>query len=111
MPKTPKIFSGMTAAQLRAATRQYDAEFSGDAFRDMTPAEHNEYTHRVSVARKRGPKPKPVAEKATRVLITLTPDLLAATDDAANEAGMTRADIIADALRRRPGIRDRLKAS
>ena len=51
--------------------------------------------------RKRGRPAKAPAEKAVRVMISIAPALLAAADAEARAEGLTRAGLLADALRRR----------
>jgi hypothetical protein len=48
--------------------------------------------------KKRGRPRKPAREKAARVLITMAPRLLAATDAAAGKCGLSRAGLIRQAV-------------
>lgn len=89
-PRLPGRFGKMTRRELNAESNQYDAEFSG--------------THAKRVAnrrphpKKRGRPTKPTGEKVERVLITMAPQLLAATDAAAASTGLTRAGLIREAV-------------
>jgi hypothetical protein len=89
-PWLPGQFGRMTRQELDAESDQYDAEFTG--------------THAKSIAnnrphpRKRGRPAKPEGQKAARVLITMTPKLLAAADAAADRKGLTRAGLVRRAV-------------
>ncbi|HEY8665099.1 MAG TPA: hypothetical protein VIL86_00470 [Tepidisphaeraceae bacterium] len=86
----PGQFGRMTREELDAESNRYEAEFS--AMR-ATPIP-NAKLH----PKKRGRPPKLAGEKAARVLITLTPTLLAAADAAAQKCGLTRAALIRQAV-------------
>lgn len=91
----------MTREQLDVKSDQYDAEFSATRAKRITG--------RKPHPRKRGRPAKPENERAARVLITMTPRLLAAADAAADKRGLTRAGLIRQAvldwLGRQPGRR------
>ena len=89
-PWLPGRFGRMTRQELDAESGQYDAEFSGtDAKRAANQKPHPP---------KRGRPSKTPGEKAARVLITMTPQLLAAADVAAGKRGLTRAGLIQEAV-------------
>jgi hypothetical protein len=102
-PTLPGGYGKMTREELDRESDKYDAEFSGDEFMRMTKQQLADYYARIQRGRdrKRGRPAKPSAEKAARVLLTMEPKLLAATDKAAKKAGLTRAGFIADAIRRK----------
>jgi hypothetical protein len=80
----------MTRAQLDTESDQYDVEFSAiDSKRSSNNRPH---------PKKRGRPRKPPAQKASRVLITMAPQLLAAADAAADQRGLTRAGLIRKAV-------------
>jgi len=91
----------MTRAQLDAESAQYEKEFSGTGVKRVA----NQKSHPL----KRGRPLKAPGDKAARVLITMTPQLLAAADVAAGKRGLTRAGLIQEAvldwLARQPGRR------
>jgi hypothetical protein len=89
-PWLPGRFGRMTRAELDAESDQYDAEFSATRAKRVP----NIKPH----ARKRGRPAKPAGEKAARVLITMTPNLLAAADAAADRTGLSRAGLIRQAV-------------
>jgi hypothetical protein len=97
-PWLPGRFGKMTREQLDAESDRYDAEFSATRARRVA----NRRRH----PRKPGRPAKPASEKAARVLVTMPPQLLAATDAAADRTGLTRAALIQQAvldwLARRP---------
>jgi hypothetical protein len=80
----------MTREELDVESDQYDAEFSATQAKRVA----SERPH----PRKRGRPAKPENEKAARVLITMTPKLLAAADAAAGKRGLTRAALIREAV-------------
>jgi hypothetical protein len=80
----------MTREEFDAESAQYDAEFSAVRAGRVENARPH--------PRKRGRPPKAAGEKAARVLITMTPRLLAAADDAAGRTGLTRAGLIREAV-------------
>jgi len=89
-PWLPGRFGRMTRQELDAESAQYDVEFSGinsKRVANITPHPP-----------KRGRPAKSADEKAARVLITMTPRLLAAADAAADERGLTRAGLIREAV-------------
>jgi hypothetical protein len=89
-PRLPGEYGKMMREQLDAESNQYNAEFSATNARRIA----NTRPH----PKKRGRPSKPATEKAARVLITLAPKLLAATDAAAGEQGLTRAGLIRQAV-------------
>jgi len=89
-PWLPGRFGRMTRAQLDAESGQYDQEFSGTGAK---PA-----ANRKPHPPKRGRPSKAPGDKAARVLITMTPQLLAAADVAAGKRGLTRAGLIQEAV-------------
>ncbi|MGB7157323.1 MAG: hypothetical protein WBD40_04605 [Tepidisphaeraceae bacterium] len=97
-PSLPGRFGRMTREQLDAESDRYDIEFSATRAKRVANARPH--------PKKRGRPRKPADEKAERVLITMDPRLLAATDAAADKQGLTRAGLIREAvldwLARRP---------
>jgi hypothetical protein len=89
-PWLPGAFGRMTREEFDVESDQYDAEFSA------TRAKRVENIRRHP--RKRGRPAKPEGEKVSRVLITMTPRLLAAADAAADKRGLTRAALIRQAV-------------
>jgi hypothetical protein len=89
-PWLPGRYGRMTRAELEAESNQYDAEFPGTRAKRVA----NVKPHPA----KRGRPAKPASEKAARVLITMTPQLLAAADAAADQTGLTRAGLIRRAV-------------
>jgi hypothetical protein len=89
-PWLPGRFGRMTRAELDAESDEYDVEFSATRAKRVA----NAGAH----PRKRGRPAKPTGEKAARVLITMTPKLLAAADAAADKTGLTRAGLIHEAV-------------
>ena|SRR6185437_10350882 len=89
-PWLPGRFGQMTREQLDAESAQYDAEFSATRAKRTANAKPH--------PKKRGRPRKPSDMKAARVLITMTPQLLAAADAAANKKGFTRAGLIRQAV-------------
>jgi hypothetical protein len=80
----------MTRQELDAESDQYDAEFSTLRAKRVANARPH--------PKKRGRPAKPPGDKAARVLITMSPKLLAATDVAAGKQGLTRAGLIRQAV-------------
>src|SRR5262245_7566253 len=89
-PWLPGKFGRMTRQELDAESARYDAKFSGLDAKFIS----NSKPHPP----KRGRPRKAATDKAARVLITLTPRLLAAADAAANKKGLTRAGLIREAV-------------
>jgi hypothetical protein len=81
----------MTRQQLDRESDQYDAEFSAIRARRVS----NKTPH---PPKKLGRPAKPANEKAARILITMEPNLLAATDADAQKRGLTRAGLIQRAV-------------
>ena len=90
VPSLPGRFGRMSREQLDAESDQYDAEFSATRAKRIA----NSRPH----PKKRGRPPKPIDEKAARVLVTMAPQLLAAADAAAGKRGLTRAGLIRQAV-------------
>ena len=88
--RLPGRLGRMSRVELDAESDRYDAEFSGTRAKRVP----NTKPHPP----KRGRPPKPVGEKAARVLITMAPTLLAAADAAAGRQGLTRAGLIRQAV-------------
>jgi hypothetical protein len=86
----PGRYGGMTREELDAESDQYNAEFSATRAKRAAGGRPH--------PKKRGRPPKPAGEKAARVLITMTPELLAAADAAADRRGLTRAGLIRQAV-------------
>jgi hypothetical protein len=86
----PGRYGRMTQEELNRESDQYDAEFSGIRAKRIA----NVRPHPP----KRGRPPKEAAERASRVLVTITPQLLAAADAAANKSGLTRSGLISRAV-------------
>jgi len=89
-PWLPGRYGRMTREQLDAESNRYDREFSATRSKRVA----NSRPH----PKKRGRPSKPESEKAARVLITMTPELLAAADAAAGKKGLTRAGLIRKAV-------------
>jgi hypothetical protein len=89
-PTLPGAFGRMTREELDAESDRYDAEFSATKAKRIP--------NRKPHPKKIGRPPKPAGEKAARVLITMTPQLLAAADAAAGKQGLTRAGLIHQAV-------------
>jgi hypothetical protein len=89
-PWLPGRYGQMTREEFDAESDRYDAEFSGLRAKRAT----NSRPH----PRKRGRPAKPEDQKAARILITMTPRLLAATDAAADKRGLTRAGLVRQAV-------------
>ena len=89
-PWLPGRFGKMTREELDAESDRYDAECSATRAKRVANARPH--------PRKRGRPPKPADQKAARVLITMTPKLLAAADAAADTRGLTRAGLIRQAV-------------
>jgi hypothetical protein len=100
-PWLPRPYGEMSREQFDAESDRYDREFSALKSRHIA----NTKPH----PRKRGRPTKPAGRKAARVLITITPRLLAAADAAATRKGLTRAGLIRQAvldwLSRQPNTR------
>jgi len=89
-PSLPAQFGRMTREQLDAESDRYNAEFSATRAKRVPNARPH--------PRKRGRPPKNADEKAARVLITMTPQILAAADAAARREGLTRAGLVRQAV-------------
>jgi hypothetical protein len=89
-PWLPGRFGQMTREELDGESDQYDTEFSATRAKRA----NNSRPH----PKKRGRPAKPKGHKAARILITMTPRLLAAADAAANKRGLTRARLIQQAV-------------
>ena len=92
-PKKP--YTEMNVDELRAATREFDAEFVGDTFSPLTPADRKRWAR---AKRKQG---RPRQGAGTKVVsVTVEKTLLAKTDKLAKKLKTSRAQIIARGLRR-----------
>ena len=89
-PWLPGRYGKMTREQLDAESDRFGAEFAATRARAVA----NSTPH----PRKRGRPRKAAGTKATRVLITMSPPLLAAADAAAGRRGLTRAGLIRQAV-------------
>jgi hypothetical protein len=89
-PWLPGKYGRMTRRELDAESDQYDLEFSGTGAKRTS--------NRKSHPPRRGRPAKAAGEKAARVLITMTPRLLAAADAAADKHGLSRAGLIKEAV-------------
>src|SRR5438132_6405812 len=89
-PWLPGRFGRMTRNELDAESDKYDGEFSAIGAKRIANAKPH--------PRKRGRPAKAADEKAARVLVTMTPRLLAAADAAADKKGLTRAALIREAV-------------
>ncbi len=89
-PWLPGRYGRMTRQQFNAESDQYDADFSGTRAKRIA----NSRTH----PKKRGRPRKRADQKAAKVLITMPPRILAATDAAADKKGLTRAGLIRQAV-------------
>ena len=89
-PWLPGRFGRMTRNELDAESDKYDVEFSAIGAKRIANAKPHPH--------KRGRPAKAAEEKAARVLITMTPRLLAAADAAADKKGLTRAALIREAV-------------
>jgi hypothetical protein len=83
-------YGRMTQEELDRESDQYDVEFS--ALRERR------VPHLRPHPRKRGRPPKGAADRASRVLVTIAPQLLAAADEAAEKRGLTRSGLIRRAI-------------
>ncbi len=90
-PKKP--YWEMTTAELRRATKQYDAEFSAD---NLIPPPAEELAKWRRAKKKMG-RPR-VGQGAQQIAVTLERGLLRRTDRFARSMGLTRSATIAAAL-------------
>ena len=88
-------YSAMTAAELRAATKEYDLPTHGDRLpgKPLTAAQRARFER----ARARG-RPR-VGEGAKVISLSVERELLAKADRIARAKGMSRAELFARALR------------
>lgn len=89
-PWLPGRYGRMTRAELDAESDQYDVEFSAVRAKRASNAKPH--------PRRRGRPAKRPNEKASRVLITIPPELLSAADAAAKKRGLTRAGLVRQAV-------------
>ncbi len=89
-PWLPGQFGQMTRDDFDKESDQYNSEFSA--------ARAERVKNLRSHPKKRGRPSKPKGQKSARVLITMTPRLLAAADAAADKRGLTRAGLIRQAV-------------
>lgn len=94
----PKPFWEMTTADLRAATKEFDAP-SGTSygFRPLTPKQQAEWK-RI----KRRPGRPRVGKGAKSVLISIEKELLKSADAFAKKSGLSRSQLIARLLKDLP---------
>jgi hypothetical protein len=89
-----KRFRDMSLDELRAATKEFDAEMIDPPGRALTPKERA--AHRRLVAKRGRPI---VGAGAERITTTIERSLLKAADEFAKRQGVSRAQLIADGLR------------
>jgi len=90
VPSLPGRYGRMTREELDAESNQYDVEFSGtDATRVANTKPHPKKRRRLL---------QPVSERPTQVRITMAPELLHATDAAAEKHALTRTGLIRQAV-------------
>lgn len=108
VPELPGRYGKMTPRELNAELAQFDNPSKAWAdSKEISKKEWAAILRAGKVARGRGRPAKAPSERTVRVMLSITPHLLAATDAAARAKGLTRAGLIAEALRQRL----RLKAS
>lgn len=93
--KRQKKYWEMTSAELRDATREFDA---GDGGRAMKPPSDALAQQRRARHKKRG-RPR-IGKGAKRVSVSIEGDRLKHIDRRARELGLTRSEFIADAVQR-----------
>ncbi len=100
MPNRPKPrkraerpYQGMTTAELRAATKEFDREFIGDTFGPPTPEQAAQLGR---AKRKRGRPRRGMGAKT--ISVTVEAQLLAKTDRLAKKLRVPRAVLIARGL-------------
>jgi hypothetical protein len=103
--KNKKPFEHMSAEERNAYVKQYDVEFVIDRAKPLSVR-----GKALWKAAKRGRPRKNPGEKASRMLISVEPTLLAAADDFARQHGKSRSQLVAEGLRLAMGAR-RAKAS
>jgi hypothetical protein len=103
--RTKKTFGQMSFAERDAYVRQFDAETSYEKTKPLSA-----HGKALWKAAKRGRPRKNPGEKASRMLISVEPTLLAAADDFARQHGKSRSQLVAEGLRLAMGVR-RAKAS
>jgi outer membrane PBP1 activator LpoA protein len=91
-----KPFDQMTAAELRAATKEFDEAFVAlEKSRPLSPAQKARHQR----AKRRRPGRPKVGAGAARVLISVERGLLKDADAYARRHGLTRAAVVAQGLR------------
>ena len=93
-PKTKKAYWDMNLEELEGATKEFDKEFIGDTFRPLTP-EMRERWERAK--RKKGRPREGCGVKV--VSVSVEKGLLARSDALARKKGLTRAGLVARALK------------
>ncbi len=88
-----KPLTKMTALELAEATKEFDRPGTAQKFKPLTAAERKQWNRD-----KRGRPRKAAGDKAVRVLISISPELLAAAHRYARETGNTLSGFIADRL-------------
>jgi hypothetical protein len=95
MSKPKKPYSSMTTEELAAATRQFDRPMVIDESRPLTPAERVEWNQL-----KRAKPGRPRAGEGIQVVsVSIEKSLLRSADRLAKARKVSRASLIADALR------------
>jgi hypothetical protein len=99
-PGKRKRYQDMTLDEVRAATKEFDAEHAGTPGRPLTPSMKVRNAKAVkaakAIARKRG-RPR-VGKGAASVMVSLERGLLAKADALAEAQGMSRSEMIAQGL-------------
>ena len=102
-PKSPKRYGGMSKVELRAATREYDAEMIDPPAAGVPEDVRARHDRAIAAARAAAEKRKRgrpvVGQGSTGVLISMEKGLLADVDDFAAEHGLTRSELVAEGLR------------
>ena len=91
--KPSKPYWEMTKAELAAATAEFDQEFIGDTFHELSPEDMAQWER---ARRKRG---RPVKGRGAQMIaVSLERGLLARSDRHARKLGLTRSALIARGL-------------
>jgi hypothetical protein len=95
-----KRYQDMTLEELRAATKEFDAEHVGTPGKPLSPAMKARNAKAIkaakAIARKRG-RPK-VGQGSASVMVSIERELLANADEIAAKEGMSRSEMIAQGL-------------
>lgn len=101
-PGLPGRYGRMSTKKLDAELARYDdAEKAWEESKEISDEKWLTIRRAGEAARRRGRPAKAPEERSVRVMLSIEPDLLAATDAAARASGLTRAGLIAEALRKR----------